>query len=79
MTGADDICFASACVLLDLYRRKSLSPVEATEALLNHAEAMQPVLTRAQKGLENELASVTVADIASEVARLGKFSIPLTW
>ena len=44
MTGADDICFASACVLLDLYRRKSLSPVEATEALLNHAEAMQPVL-----------------------------------
>jgi Rrf2 family protein len=45
----------------------------------NILEAMQPTLTRARKGLENELVKVTIADIASEVARLGKFSIPLAW
>jgi hypothetical protein len=40
---------------------------------------MQPTLTRARKALENELAKVTIAGIAAEVARLGKFSIPLEW
>jgi len=38
----------------------------------NILEAMQPTLTRARKGLENELAKVTIAEIAAEVARLGK-------
>jgi len=36
-------------------------------------------LMRARKGLENELAKVTIDEIASEVARLGKFSLPLIW
>jgi hypothetical protein len=40
---------------------------------------MQPTLMRARKALENELAKVTIAAIADEVARLGKFSIPLVW
>jgi hypothetical protein len=40
---------------------------------------MQPVLSRARNALETELAKTTVADIAAEVARLGKFSIPLVW
>jgi len=43
----------------------------------NILDALQPTLTRARKGLENELAKVTLADVASEVARKGKFSIPL--
>ena len=45
----------------------------------NILEAIEPTLARARKALEDELAKVTVADIASDVARLGKFSIPLAW
>jgi Rrf2 family protein len=45
----------------------------------NILEALQPTLMRARKALEQELAQTTIADIAAEVARLGKFSIPLAW
>lgn len=45
----------------------------------NLIEAIQPTLARARKALEDELSKTTVADIASEVARLGRFSIPLVW
>src|SRR5690242_12905630 len=44
MTSASDIAFASALDLVELYRTKALSPVEATEALLARAEALQPKL-----------------------------------
>lgn len=44
----------------------------------NILAALQPVLDRARSALEDELAKTTVADIAADVARLGKFSIPLT-
>jgi DNA-binding IscR family transcriptional regulator len=74
--------------LLDVYRA-----VEDTELFSLHRtppckscavggniqEAMRPALERARAALESELAKVTVADIAGEVARLGKFSIPLVW
>ncbi|WP_253707010.1 Rrf2 family transcriptional regulator [Bradyrhizobium sp. WD16] len=45
----------------------------------NILDALQPTLARARKALEDELAKATIADIAAEVARLGKFSIPLVW
>jgi DNA-binding IscR family transcriptional regulator len=45
----------------------------------NILEAMQPTLMRARTALEDELATVTIADIAAEVARIGKFSMPLAW
>ena len=45
----------------------------------NILEAINPILNRARNALENELALVSIADTAAEVARLGKFSIPLTW
>ena len=45
----------------------------------NIIEALQPALDRARVALEDELASVTLADIAADVARLGKFTIPLVW
>jgi len=45
----------------------------------NILEAIQPVLSRARNALEKELSKSTIADIAGEVARLGKFTIPLTW
>ncbi|NUU42572.1 Rrf2 family transcriptional regulator [Tardiphaga robiniae] len=74
--------------LLDVYRA-----VEDTELFSMHRtppcencavggnilEAIQPPLAKARKAMENELAKTTVADIAVEVARLGKFSIPLVW
>src|ERR1700741_3327004 len=45
----------------------------------NILQAMQPTLMRARTALEDELATVTIADIAAEVARIGKFSMPLAW
>jgi len=45
----------------------------------NILEAIGPTLTRARKALENELSKTTIADIAAEVARLGKFTVPLEW
>src|SRR4051812_29389212 len=41
---APDIAYASALDLVELYRTKALSPVEAVEALLARAEALQPRL-----------------------------------
>jgi aspartyl-tRNA(Asn)/glutamyl-tRNA(Gln) amidotransferase subunit A len=38
----DDIAYASAVVLLDLYRRRALSPVEATRLILDRVDALQP-------------------------------------
>jgi Rrf2 family protein len=74
--------------LLDVY-----VAVEDTELFLLHRtppcatcsvggniiEAIQPALDRARRALEDELAKTTIEDIAFEVARLGKFSIPLVW
>lgn len=45
----------------------------------NILAALQSPLARARQALEDELAKTTIADIAAEVARLGKFSIPLVW
>ena len=45
----------------------------------NILEAMRPALSRARKAMEDELSKTTVADIAAEVARLGKFSVPFEW
>lgn len=45
----------------------------------NILDAMQPTLKRAREALEKELSQTSIADVAAEVARLGKFSIPLVW
>ncbi len=44
MTTDSDIAYASAVALLDLYRKRSLSPVEATRALLDRIDALQTQL-----------------------------------
>jgi len=54
-------------------------PCESCAVGGNILEAIEPALTRARRGLESELAKVTIADIAAEVARLGKFTLPLAW
>jgi Rrf2 family protein len=77
---------AATIRLLDVYEA-----VEDTEMFATHRtppcencavggnilEAVQPFLTNARTAMENELAKTTIADIAAEVARLGKFSMPL--
>ena len=63
----------------ELFSLHRTPPCEKCAVGGNILEALQPTLTRARKALEGELAKVTIADIASEVARLGKFSIPLAW
>jgi Rrf2 family protein len=41
-------------------------------------EAMEPAFKNARSAFENELANVTIADMVDEVARLGKFPVPLS-
>jgi Rrf2 family protein len=74
--------------LLDVYRA-----VEDTELFTLHRtppprdcavggniiDALQPTLTRAREAFETELARVTIADLAVDVARLGRFTMPLEW
>jgi aspartyl-tRNA(Asn)/glutamyl-tRNA(Gln) amidotransferase subunit A len=42
MTGEDDVAYASAVSLLQLYRKRALSPVEVTRFLLDRLDALQP-------------------------------------
>src|SRR5271169_6700660 len=42
MTSGNDVAYASAVTLLDLYRKKELSPVEATRLILDRLDALQP-------------------------------------
>jgi aspartyl-tRNA(Asn)/glutamyl-tRNA(Gln) amidotransferase subunit A len=44
MNGAADIAYASALDLAEQYRAKTLSPVEATQALLDRLDTLQPTL-----------------------------------
>jgi len=45
----------------------------------NIHEALMPTLHTARAAFENELSNVTIADIVAEVAKLGKFTLPLVW
>jgi len=63
----------------ELFSMHRNSPCENCAVGGNILEAIGPTLTRARKALENELSKTTIADIAAEVARLGKFAVPLEW
>jgi len=63
----------------ELFSLHRTPPCETCAVGGNILEAIEPVLTRARNALEKELSRSTIADIAGEVARLGKFTIPLTW
>ncbi|AAO55916.1 MULTISPECIES: Rrf2 family transcriptional regulator [Pseudomonas syringae group] len=63
----------------ELFSSHRVAPCEQCAVGGNILEALAPTLGRARTALEDELAKVTVADIAAEVARLGKFTVPLTW
>ena len=45
----------------------------------NIQAALQPILDKARNAMEAELARVSLAQVADDVARLGNFAIPLTW
>ena len=63
----------------ELFSLHRTPPCENCAVGGNILEAMQPTLMRARRALEDELARVTIADIAAEVARMGKFGIPQQW
>src|SRR5580693_7068788 len=42
MASGNDVAYASAVSLLDLYRGKALSPVDATRLILDRLDALQP-------------------------------------
>src|SRR5215470_15946657 len=44
MTHEEDVAYASAVSLLELYRKRALSPVEVTRFLLDRLDALQPRL-----------------------------------
>jgi aspartyl-tRNA(Asn)/glutamyl-tRNA(Gln) amidotransferase subunit A len=44
MQSAEDVAYASASELLERYRTKALSPVEAAAALFDRLEALEPKL-----------------------------------
>lgn len=54
-------------------------PCETCRVGGNILDALQPSLARAREALENELARVTIAEIAADVARRGNFTAPLEW
>lgn len=61
------------CELFTLHR----SPPNKSCIVGEHVQAaMRPALDRAQDALERELAHVMIADIASDIAHRGEFTIP---
>jgi aspartyl-tRNA(Asn)/glutamyl-tRNA(Gln) amidotransferase subunit A len=44
MASENDLAYLSAVSLLDLYRRRELSPVEATRRIFDRLDALQPRL-----------------------------------
>ena len=44
----------------------------------NIIEAIQPILDRARRAMEQEMGNATIAQLAADVARLGRFSFPLS-
>ena len=64
---------------IELFSLHRTPPCENCAVGGNILAAMQPALDRARTALETELSKVTIADIVKDVARLGKFSIPLVW
>ena len=64
---------------IELFSMHRTPPREACAVGGNIQAALRPTLDRARKALEAELKSVTIADVAQKVARLGKFTVPLTW
>src|SRR6267154_279362 len=63
----------------ELFSLHRTPPCESCLVGGNILEALQPTLDRARQALEQELAKVTIADLAVDVSRLGKFTIPLQW
>lgn len=61
-----------------LFTLHRLQPMDRCAVGGNIQDALRPVLDRASAAMETELASVTIADIATDVARLGNFTIPLS-
>ena len=63
----------------ELFSMHRIPPCETCAVGGNIQQALRPTLERARRALEQELALVSVADVANEVARLGKFDLPLVW
>lgn len=63
----------------ELFSLHRTPPCENCAVGGNIIAALQPTLKRARGALEHELAEVTIADVATDVAKLGNFSIPLAW
>lgn len=63
----------------ELFSFHRTPPSENCPVGRNIKEAMRPALERARRALEHELGMVSIEDVSSEVARLGKFDVPLVY
>ena len=61
----------------ELFSLHRTPPCESCPVGGNILEALSPTLERARHALEQELAKVSIADVAADVSRLGKFTTPL--
>jgi Rrf2 family protein len=62
-----------------LFTMPRTPPCETCPVGGNIYEALEPAMARAREAFDAELARVTIADVAADVARLGQFSIPYDW
>lgn len=60
----------------ELFTSHRNPPCETCSVGGNILPALDPVLHAAREAMERQLASVTIADIAADVANRGKFTIP---
>ena len=63
----------------NLFTLHRMPPLAGCSVGGNIQEALSPILDKARRAMEAELANVTIEQVAAEVARLGKFTIPLQW
>lgn len=63
----------------DLFTMHRTPPCAGCAVGGNIQDALRPTLDRARKAMEDELALVTIDQVAADVARLGRFTIPLVW
>lgn len=64
---------------VELFSPPRTPPCETCPVGGNILEALEPALIRAREAFAAELARVTIADVAADVARLGQFSVPYDW
>lgn len=63
----------------ELFTLHRTTPCTSCPVGANIQNALVPILDRARRAMEDELALVTLEQVAADVAMLGSFAMPLVW